>query len=180
VEFLVDVERQEFYFLEMNARVQVEHPVTEAISGLDLIALQIAIAEGKPLGLTQEDITLAGHSIECRLNAEDIHNGFMPSPGRVQQAWFPSLPGLRVDTHMQPGAMISPYYDSMVAKLITWAPTRDEAIARMQDALRVMVLDGVKTNAELHAAIMADKTFQTGGVSTAYLPDLLARMEESQ
>ncbi|SPF79519.1 acetyl-CoA carboxylase biotin carboxylase subunit [Pseudoprimorskyibacter insulae] len=178
VEFLVDVERGEFYFLEMNARVQVEHPVTEAITGLDLIALQIAIAEGRPLGMTQDDIVLTGHAIECRLNAEDPDNGFMPSPGRVSQAWFPSMPGLRVDTHMTPGAMIPPYYDSMVAKLITHGTTRDEAIATMQTALKVCALTGVKTNAGLHAAIMGDETFQQGGVDTAYLPGLLARIQQ--
>jgi acetyl-CoA carboxylase biotin carboxylase subunit len=179
VEFLVDVEREEFYFLEMNARVQVEHPVTEEVTGLDLIALQIAIAEGRPLTLTQDDIHITGHAIECRLNAEDIANGFMPAPGRVTEAWLPSLPGLRVDTHMQPGAMIPPHYDSMVAKLITHGATRAEAIARMQAALRVIRLDGVKTNAALHARIMADPGFGAGGVDTTYLPDLLSRMEQA-
>lgn len=179
VEFLVDVEREEFYFLEMNARVQVEHPVTEAITGLDLIALQIAIAEGQTLSLRQTDITLDGHSIECRLNAEDVDNSFMPSPGRVSQVWFPSMPGVRVDTHIQNGAMIPPYYDSMVAKLITHGATRNDAIARMRAALDVIVLEGVKTNASLHAAIMDDGVFAKGGVDTSYLPGLLARLEDS-
>jgi acetyl-CoA carboxylase biotin carboxylase subunit len=173
VEFLVDVERAEFYFLEMNARVQVEHPVTEAITGLDLIALQIAIAEGQPLPMTQADIRLHGHAVECRLNAEDIANNFMPNAGRVTQVWFPSMPGLRVDTYLQPGAMIPPYYDSMVAKLITWGDTREAAIAVMQDALKVCVLDGVKTNIPLHAAIMDDPIFRAGGVDTTYLAGLL-------
>ncbi|PTX01166.1 acetyl-CoA carboxylase biotin carboxylase subunit [Pararhodobacter aggregans] len=173
VEFLVDVPRGEFYFLEMNARVQVEHPVTEAITGLDLIALQIAIAEGKPLPLTQDDIRLSGHALECRLNAEDPARDFMPSPGRVTQAWFPPVPGLRVDTHMQPGAMIPPYYDSMVAKLITWGATRDEAIARMLTALDVCVLEGVTTNAPLHRAILSDPAFRAGGVDTNFLGALL-------
>ncbi|MBV7410663.1 acetyl/propionyl/methylcrotonyl-CoA carboxylase subunit alpha [Maritimibacter sp. DP1N21-5] len=176
VEFLVDVERGEFYFLEMNARVQVEHPVTEAITGLDLIALQIAIAEGQPLGLTQDDISLTGHAIECRLNAEDMDRDFMPSPGRVTQAWFPPIPGLRVDTHMQPGAMISPYYDSMVAKLIAYGETRDKAVEVMSTALKVTELTGVTTNAPLHMAIMDDAEFQAGGVDTNYLPGLLARI----
>lgn len=180
VEFLVDVEREEFYFLEMNARVQVEHPVTEAITGLDLIALQISIAEGRPLELRQDDITTSGHAIECRLNAEDIRNGFLPSPGRVTQAWFPSLVGLRVDTHMQPGAMISPHYDSMVAKLITWGATRGVAIDRMAEALRVTELSGITTNAPLHAAIMADDTFREGGVDTTYLAGLLPRLTETE
>lgn len=176
VEFLVDVAREEFYFLEMNARVQVEHPVTEAITGLDLIALQIAIAEGQSLPLTQDDIVINGHAIECRLNAEDTENGFMPCPGRITQVWFPSMPGLRVDTHMQPGASIPPYYDSMIAKLICHGQTRAQSVARMQDALRVIRLEGVKTNATLHAAIMADGTFGTGGVDTNYLPGLLDRL----
>ena len=180
VELLVDVAREEFYFLEMNARIQVEHPVTEAITGLDLVALQIAIAEGRPLGLAQTDIRTHGHAIECRLNAEDPANGFMPSPGRVRQAWFPALPGLRVDTHMQPGALISPYYDSMIAKLIAWGETREAALAVMRDALRVSELDGVQTNAGLHAAIMEDDLFGAGGVDTTYLPGLLARRAEAQ
>ena len=179
VEFLVDVDRQEFYFLEMNARVQVEHPVTEEITGLDLIAQQIAIAEGHRLKLSQDDIRFAGHAIECRLNAEDIRNEFMPSPGRVSLAWFPSMPGLRVDTHMCAGAMIPPFYDSMIAKLIAWGPDRATAIDRMQTALRVVVLDGVKTNSDLHRAVMADSTFAEGGVDTTYLPALLGRMEST-
>ena len=173
VEFLVDVPRGEFYFLEMNARVQVEHPVTEAITGLDLIALQIAVAEGQTLPLTQDQIRLTGHAIECRLNAEDPARDFRPSPGRVTQAWFPPVPGLRVDTHMQPGAMIPPYYDSLVAKLITWGATREEAVARMLTALDVCVLDGVTTNAPLHRAILTDPAFRKGGVDTNYLGALL-------
>jgi acetyl-CoA carboxylase, biotin carboxylase subunit len=173
VEFLVDVQRQAFYFLEMNARIQVEHPVTEAVTGLDLIALQIAIAEGRPLPLAQADIRTTGHAIECRLNAEDVAAGFRPCPGRVTQVWFPNLPGLRVDTHLQPGATIPPYYDSLMAKLIAHGGTRDQAIALMGRALRVMALDGVATNAPLHRAIMADPDFVTGGVDTNYLGGLL-------
>jgi acetyl-CoA carboxylase, biotin carboxylase subunit len=176
VEFLVDVEREAFYFLEMNARIQVEHPVTEAVTGLDLVALQIAIAEGQPLALRQDDIAFNGHAIECRLNAEDVAAGFRPCPGRVTEVWFPNLPGLRVDTHMQPGAMIPPHYDSMVAKLIAHADTREAAIALMGRALRVMVLEGVATNAPLHRAIMADTEFVAGGVDTNYLGGLLPRL----
>ena len=176
VEFMVDVDRAAFYFLEMNARIQVEHPVTEAITGLDLIATQIAIAEGRPLALRQDDITLTGHAIECRLNAEDIAHDFRPCPGRVSLAWFPSLPGLRVDTHMESGAMIPPHYDSMVAKLIAHGPTRAEALATMASALAVSRLEGVATNAPLHAAIMADAAFQMGGVDTTYLAGLLPRL----
>lgn len=176
VEFMVDVDRAAFYFLEMNARIQVEHPVTEAITGLDLIATQIAIAEGRPLALRQEDIALSGHAIECRLNAEDIAHDFRPCPGRVSLAWFPALPGLRVDTHMESGAMIPPHYDSMVAKLIAHGPTREAAIATMAQALRVLRLEGIATNAPLHAAIMADPEFATGGVDTNYLAGLLPRL----
>lgn len=175
VEFLVDCEKDAFYFLEMNARIQVEHPVTEEISGLDLVAEQIAIAEGKPLTLAQKDIGLQGHSFECRINAEDIMQDFHPSPGRVTDVWFPSLPGVRVDTHVQSGAMISPHYDSMIAKVISWGKTRDEALERMRQILAVCVLGGVKTNIALHRAILDDEAFIKGGVDTNYLGDLLAR-----
>ncbi len=180
VEFLVDVPRNSFYFLEMNARIQVEHPVTEAVTGLDLIAQQIAIAEGRPLFLQQDNLTLKGHAIECRLNAEDVFRDFRPSPGRVTLAWFPSLPGLRVDTHMTPGAMIPPYYDSMVAKLIAHGPTRAEAIATLQKALKVCILQGITTNAPLHQAILADPVFQAGGVDTSYLAGLLPYLTKAQ
>ncbi|QYZ69132.1 acetyl-CoA carboxylase biotin carboxylase subunit [Neotabrizicola shimadae] len=173
VEFLMDVDRQQVYFLEMNARIQVEHPVTEAITGLDLVALQIAIAEGRPLDLRQDDITFHGHAIECRLNAEDPARDFAPSPGRVALAWFPALPGLRVDTHVQSGAMIPPFYDSMIAKLIAQGETRDATRATMSDALRLLRLDGIANNAALHRAIMADPAFAAGGVDTAYLAGLM-------
>ena len=176
VEFMVDVERAAFYFLEMNARIQVEHPVTEAITGLDLIATQIAIAEGRPLAMRQDDITQTGHAIECRLNAEDIAHDFRPSPGRVALAWFPSLPGLRVDTHMTTGAMIPPHYDSLVAKLIAHGPSREAAMNTMAKALSILRLEGIATNAPLHAAIMADPEFQRGGVDTNYLGGLLPRL----
>lgn len=179
VEFLVDVPRNAFYFLEMNARVQVEHPVTEAVTGLDLIAQQIAIAEGRALTLTQSDLTTTGHAIECRLNAEDVFRDFAPSPGRVSLAWFPSIPGLRVDTHMTTGALIPPHYDSMVAKLIAHGPTRAESIAVMQKALSVCTLQGITTNAPLHTAIMADPQFQAGGVDTSYLTGLLPHIQKA-
>ncbi len=178
VEFLVDVKREEFYFLEMNARVQVEHPVTEAITGLDLIALQIAIAEGQPIGLAQEEISLVGHAIEVRLNAEDPYEDFRPSPGRITQAWFPDLPGVRVDTFAQTGAMIPPNYDSLVAKVIAHGSTRDEAISRLRGALRTLVLQGVTTNAALHDTILADEIFAAGGVDTNYLPGLMSRLSQ--
>lgn len=167
VEFLVDVPRGEFYFLEMNARIQVEHPVTEAITGLDLIAQQLAIARGE--ALEPRDIPQTGHALECRLNAEDAARGFAPSPGRATQVWFPALPGLRVDTHMQPGAMVPPHYDSLVAKLIAHGPTRADAIQTMLTALRLLRLDGIQTNAALHLSILNDPRFQAGGVDTNFL-----------
>ena len=179
VEFLVDVARGSFYFLEMNARIQVEHPVTEAVTGLDLVALQIAIAGGQPLKLRQDDITLSGHGIECRLNAEDVFAHFRPAPGRVTLAWFPALPGLRVDSHMTTGAMIPPNYDGMVAKLVAHGPTRAAAIAVMAQALRVCRLEGVATNAPLHQAIMADPVFAAGGVDTSYLAGLLPTLKKA-
>ena len=175
VEFLVDCERDEFYFLEMNARIQVEHPVTEAISGMDLVAAQISIAEGTPLAIAQDDILLKGHSFECRINAEDIAADFRPSPGRVGDVWFPSAVGLRVDTHIQSGAMISPHYDSMIAKVITWGETRDIALQRMRDILAICVLDGVKTNIPLHRIVLDDEAFIKGGIDTNYLGQLLAK-----
>ena len=179
VEFLVDVARQEFHFLEMNARVQVEHPVTEAITGLDLIALQIAIAEGRPLPMAQEDIRFHGHAVECRLNAEDPANGFMPCPGTATLAWFPPIPGLRVDTHMESGAAIPPFYDSMIAKLIAHGDTRADALTTMRAALRAHRLEGVTTNAPLHAAILSDPDFAAGGVDTRWLPAFLSRIAEA-
>lgn len=179
VEFLVDVSRNSFYFLEMNARVQVEHPVTEAVTGLDLIACQIAIAEGRPLGIAQDDLVTKGHAIECRLNAEDVFADFQPSPGRVSLAWFPTLAGLRVDTHMTTGAMIPPYYDSLVAKLIAHGDTREAAMATMRKALAVCTLQGIATNAPLHSAILADPVFQTGGVDTSYLAGLLPALTKA-
>ena len=179
VEFLVDVARGDFYFLEMNARVQVEHPVTEAVTGLDLIACQIAIAQGQPLQLTQKDLTISGHAIEIRLNAEDVFADFQPCPGRITLAWFPSIPGLRVDTHMTTGATIPPYYDSMVAKLIAHGDTRAKAIATLQTALKVCVLQGITTNAPLHRAILADPAFQAGGVDTSYLAGLLPALTKA-
>ncbi|PCH98712.1 MAG: acetyl-CoA carboxylase biotin carboxylase subunit [Rhodobacteraceae bacterium] len=178
VEFLVDCERGEFYFLEMNARIQVEHPVTEAITGLDLVAAQIEIAQGTPLTLTQDDIHLHGHSIECRINAEDISDDFRPAPGRVGDVWFPSLNGMRVDTYIESGAMISPHYDSMIAKVISWGETREIALSRMRDMLKVSVLKGVKTNIPLHRLILEDAAFIAGGINTSYLGELLTQLPD--
>jgi acetyl-CoA carboxylase, biotin carboxylase subunit len=174
VEFLADKQRGEFYFLEMNARIQVEHPVTEAITGLDLVAPQIAVAEGRPLPLRQEDVTFAGHAIECRINAEAWQDAFRPSPGTLRKAAFAGGPGIRVDTHMQKGAAVPPFYDSLLAKLIVHGESRAAALARLAAALQACDIEGVETNLGLHAALAADPEFAAGGVDTAYLARFLA------
>jgi acetyl-CoA carboxylase biotin carboxylase subunit len=165
VEFLVDSDN--FYFLEVNARIQVEHPVTEAITGIDLVAEQIAIAEGRPLWLSQHDVTFTGHAIECRINAEDPGNGFRPSPGTVTRAVFPAE--LRVDTHIQAGSAVPPHYDSLLAKVIAHADSRAAAIARLKSALDRCEIDGVATNLRMHRELLADPAFERGGVDTGYL-----------
>ena len=175
VEFLVDTERGEFYFLEVNARIQVEHPVTEAVTGIDIVAEQLAIAEGRPLRLRQADITLDGHAIEVRLNAEDPGADFRPSPGTVSRAVFPAGEGVRVDTHLQAGATVPPYYDSLLAKVIARAGDRDGALAVLRGALDRCAVEGVTTNLDLHRALLADAEFATGGVDTGYLARWLAR-----
>jgi len=169
VEFLVDTEREAFYFLEVNARIQVEHPVTEMITGLDLVAEQIAIAEGRGLRRSQASISLSGHAIECRINAEDPADGFRPSPGTVTSAVFPAGPAIRVDTHVQAGSAVPPQYDSLLAKLIVGGADRADALGRLRSALARCRIDGVATNAGLHAALAADEEFTAGGVDTGYL-----------
>jgi acetyl-CoA carboxylase, biotin carboxylase subunit len=169
VEFLVDIARRRFYFLEMNARIQVEHPVTEQITGLDLVAEQIAVAQGQRLRLTQGDVRLTGHAIECRINAEDPVHDFRPAPGRITNAHFPVREGLRVDTHIESGAMISPYYDSMVAKVIATGPTREAARRLLLSSLADVRVDGVANNIALHRAVLATPEFTTGGFDTGFL-----------
>jgi acetyl-CoA carboxylase, biotin carboxylase subunit len=183
VEFLVDPEREEFYFLEVNARIQVEHPVTEAITGLDLVEEQIAIAEGRPLRVRQEDVSFAGHAIECRINAEDPRRDFLPSPGTITGAVFPvgarGIRGtgapragegsIRVDTHIQAGATVPPHYDSLLAKVIGHGADRGEALATLRGALDRCAVDGVVTNLEMHRGLLADAEFGKGGVDTGYL-----------
>jgi acetyl-CoA carboxylase biotin carboxylase subunit len=170
IEFLLDCKTDEFFFLEMNARIQVEHPVTEAITGLDLVAEQIAVAEGRPLGIRQDDIAFDGHSIECRINAEDWDHDFRPSPGTATRVLFPAGDGIRVDSHMEAGSTVSPYYDSMVAKLIVHAPDRARAVARMAQALEVCRIDGLTINTAMHKALMASDAFKAGGVDTGFFP----------
>ena len=161
-------ENGEFYFIEMNTRVQVEHTVTEMITGVDIVREQLLIASGEPLGHTQDEIKIRGHAIECRINAEDP-DSFIPSPGDITQLHIPGGPGVRVDTHIYNGYRVPPYYDSMIGKLITHGETRDVAIARMGTALSEMVIDGIKCNIPLHARIMADPNFQAGGMNIHYL-----------
>jgi acetyl-CoA carboxylase biotin carboxylase subunit len=177
VEFLVDAARGEFYFLEMNARIQVEHPVTEAVTGLDLVAEQIAVAEGRALRLAQDDVTLSGHAIECRINAEDPAGGFQPSPGTVTSAVFPAGPGVRVDTHLQAGSQVPPGYDSLLAKVIVNGHDRNQALERLRSALARCQIAGVTTTSGMHAAIAADAEFGRGGVDTGYLGRFLERGE---
>jgi acetyl-CoA carboxylase biotin carboxylase subunit len=161
-------ENGEFYFIEMNTRVQVEHPVTEMITGVDIVREQIMIAAGEKLSIRQKDITWRGHAVECRINAEDPKT-FMPSPGRITMYHPPGGPGIRVDTHVYSNYFVPPYYDSMVGKLIAFGDTREIAIARMRIALSEMVVDGIKTNIPLHMDIMNDSAFQAGGVNIHYL-----------
>jgi acetyl-CoA carboxylase biotin carboxylase subunit len=173
VEMFVDCDRDAFYFLEMNARIQVEHSVTEAICGLDLVEEQIAAAEGRKLRLKQNDVSFSGHSIECRINAEDWTQAFRPSPGTVTRMTFPVGPGIRLDTHMQGGAKVPPYYDSLLGKLIVHGVDRAEAIRKMRRALSNFEIAGVVTNLSMHAELMQDEEFAIGGVNTNYLPRFL-------
>jgi acetyl-CoA carboxylase, biotin carboxylase subunit len=180
VEFLVDVEREAFYFLEMNARIQVEHPVTEAVTGVDLIAEQIAIAEGGGLRIRQYDINRNGCAIECRVNAEDPANDFRPSPGVVREVSWPSGEGIRVDTHIATGSRIPPFYDSLMAKIIAYGPDRAAALARLRGAVASTRLVGVATNLSFHTRVLEDAEFQAGGVDTGYLARFLERAQPSQ
>jgi len=158
----------EFYFIEMNTRVQVEHPVTELITGVDIVKEQLRIAAGEGLTYRQEDIDWRGHAVECRINAEDPKN-FLPSPGTITQYHAPGGPGIRVDTHIYNGYRVPPYYDSMIAKLIAYGDDRDAAMARMRGALAEIVIDGIKTNIALHQDICSDAAFLTGGTDIHYL-----------
>ncbi|ACT49272.1 acetyl-CoA carboxylase biotin carboxylase subunit [Methylovorus glucosotrophus] len=161
-------ENGEFYFIEMNTRVQVEHPVTEMITGIDIVQQQILIAAGEKLSFKQSDIVLRGHAIECRINAEDPYN-FVPSPGRINTFHMPGGPGIRVDTHAYQNYLVPPHYDSMIGKLIAYGDTRQQAIARMRIALSEMVVEGIKTNVPLHSDLMNDAAFHLGETSIHYL-----------
>ena len=172
-------EDNEFFFIEMNTRVQVEHPVTELVTGIDIVQQQIRIAAGEKLSLRQRDIVLKGHAIECRINAEDPHK-FTPSPGRIL-AWHPpGGPGVRVDSHAYSGYFVPPNYDSMIGKLLTYGDTREQALARMRIALSEMVVEGILTNIPLHRELMLDEKFIQGGTSIHYLEKRLAAKQLSQ
>ncbi|MEU1177097.1 biotin carboxylase N-terminal domain-containing protein [Streptomyces sp. NPDC005820] len=173
VEFLVDVDRGTFYFLEMNARIQVEHPVTEAVTGLDLVAEQLAVAEGRSLSFGQADVSFLGHAVECRINAEDWAHDFRPSPGTVTEAVWPLGDGIRIDTHLQAGASVPPYYDSLLAKLIVHGRDRADALARLRGALARCSVGGVSTNISLHQEVLAEAEFTEGGVDTAWFTRFL-------
>jgi acetyl-CoA carboxylase biotin carboxylase subunit len=173
VEFLLDKERN-FFFMEVNTRIQVEHPITEMVTGIDLIKEQIRLAAGHSLSIRQQDVVLTGHSMECRINAEDPEK-FTPSPGLITKYSAPGGFGVRVDSVMESGATVVPYYDSMIAKLITHGRDRHEAMARMRRALDEFVIEGIKTTIPLHRRIFDDPDFQKGHVSTAFLEQLLAR-----
>jgi acetyl-CoA carboxylase biotin carboxylase subunit len=166
-------ENGEFYFIEMNTRIQVEHPVTELITGIDLVQQQIRVAAGEKFSLRQKDIVFKGHAIECRINAEDPFT-FVPSPGRITNWHTPGGPGVRIDSHAFNGYYVPPYYDSMIAKVITYGDTREQAVARMSIALSEMVVEGIKTNIPLHRELMVDGRFVEGGTSIHYLEHKLA------
>ncbi len=161
-------ENGEFYFIEMNTRVQVEHPVTEMVTGVDIIKEQLRVAAGQPLSFTQDDIKIRGHAIECRINAEDPVR-FLPSPGKIERFHSPGGLGVRWDSHIYTGYTVPPYYDSMIGKLICYGENRDVAIARMKNALNEMIVEGIKTNIPLQQTIMKDENFQNGGANIHYL-----------
>lgn len=171
IEFLW--ENGEFYFIEMNTRVQVEHPVSEMVTGIDIVKEQILVASGQPLSIRQEDVVIRGHAIECRINAEDPKT-FMPSPGTVTFFHAPGGNGIRVDSHLYSGYKVPPNYDSLIGKLIAYGATRDEALARMRNAIDELVVDGIKTNTALHRELVRDPGFCKGGVNIHYLEHKLA------
>jgi acetyl-CoA carboxylase biotin carboxylase subunit len=170
VEFLLD-RSGGFYFMEMNTRIQVEHPVTEMVTGLDLIAEQLRIAGGEPISVAQEEVRLHGHAIECRINAEDPRQNFRPSPGKITGWLPPGGPGVRVDSHVYTGYEIPPFYDSLIGKLIVWAPTRELALRRLRRALSEWAVTGIPTTIEFHLALLERPEFQSGQVYTKFVEE---------
>lgn len=177
IEFLVDKDRN-FYFLEMNTRVQVEHPITEIVTGVDIVKEQLRIARGRPLQYRQEDIKINGHAIECRINAEDPYNNFMPSTGKITHSQIPTGPGVRVDTGVYPGFEITPFYDPMISKLIVWGETRAQAIMRMRRALEEYRIVGVRTNIPFHQTLMDSPRFMGGQYDTRFVEERFSMKEQ--
>lgn len=177
IEFLVDDDRN-FYFMEMNTRIQVEHPVTEWVTGIDLVQTQLLVAQGKPLPFTQDDIEIRGHAIECRINAEDPAQDFRPSPGTIRSLHIPGGPGVRVDSAVYQGYTIPPYYDSMIAKLIVHAPTRAEAIMKMRWALAEFIVDGIETNIDFQLRLIKNKDFEAGTYDNTFLETFLKEQKQ--
>lgn len=169
IEFLLDKHKQ-FYFMEMNTRIQVEHPVTEAVTDLDLIKEQIKIAAGEPLGFTQDDVVIRGHAIECRINAENPEKNFMPCPGTITEVHLPGGRGVRIDTHIYAGYQVPPNYDSMLLKLIVYDRDRQSAIAKMRSALGELVIEGIDTNIDFQYEILNNEAYQEGQIDTDFIP----------
>ena len=167
-------EKDEFYFIEMNTRVQVEHPVTEMITGIDIVQAQIRVAAGQKLPFKQRDVQFRGHAIECRINAEHPYK-FTPSPGRIASFHVPGGPGIRVDSHVYANYFVPPHYDSLIGKVIAWADTREQAIAKMRIALSEMIVEGIQTNLPLHQELMLDSAFARGGTNIHYLEGKLSK-----
>lgn len=169
VEFLYDEKSEQFYFLEMNTRIQVEHPVTEEVCGVDLVKEQLRVAAGEKLSFTQEDLEMRGHAIECRINAEKPDEGFMPSVGTISKLHFPGGPGVRIDSYLTGGSKVQPFYDSLLAKVITYGADRDEALARMRRVLDEMIVEGVSTTASFHRRLLDNTFFLRGDVHTTFV-----------
>ncbi len=175
VEFLLDQDQDRFYFLEMNTRIQVEHPVTAMISGIDLVKEQFRVASGDSFSVSQEEVKLTGHAIECRINAESPNAGFAPCPGRINEWKPPEREGVRIDSHCYPGYFVPPYYDSLLAKLVTWGRDRDQAIRSMQEALMDFVISGVDTTVPFHCFIMKNPDYLAGQVNTGWIENKLGK-----
>jgi acetyl-CoA carboxylase biotin carboxylase subunit len=172
VEFLYDVDRDDFYFIEVNSRIQVEHPVSEEVTGRDLIAAQLRVAAGEGLGFEQQDIRVGGHAIECRVNAEDPRNDFRPAPGRISRWSPPRGEGIRLDTHSRQGYLVPPFYDSMIGKLIARGKDREQAIERMLGAIDHFEIDGIKTTLPLARSIIDHADFRANRITTRWLEDV--------
>jgi acetyl-CoA carboxylase biotin carboxylase subunit len=178
-EFLVDAQGN-YYFIEMNTRIQVEHPVTEMVTGFDLVGWQLRIADGERLTMEQKNVRIRGHAVECRINAEDPERGFLPVAGEVEFFLPPGGPGTRIDSHLYAGYTLPTAYDSLLAKVVTWAETRDEALNRMRRALNECIVTGIKTTIPFHLALLDDPSFRVGAISTSYVAELLQHWKNTQ